>query len=153
MSHRLIAALSLSVCLMAGPALAGEWQHAAAPMGQFEGGISMEEGAYGITYGCAGSYGNLTFFAEGVHVAAGEGVVRIDGREVSRGGVDYNSLPDLTRYNLNAQYSYGPASWPRYNDLITALSGGTEAVWETPSGAVFTIPLTGSADIRSCLMR
>lgn len=153
MPHHLITVLSMTTALMAGPALTQEWQHAAAPMGQFEGGITMEEGSYGISYGCADFYGNLTFFAEGVHVAAGEGVILVDGREVARGNVSYNSLPDLTRFNLNVQSSYGQASWSRYNDLITAVAGGSEVVWETPSGAAFTIPLTGSAGIRSCLMQ
>ena len=152
MSHRLIAALSMASALMAGPALA-EWRHAAAPMGQFEGGISLEGDAHGITYGCADSYGTLDFFAKGIHVSAGESVIRIDGQEVARGNTQYNSRPDLTRFSLNVQRSYGPGGWTQYNAAINALASGTEAVWETPSGAVFAIPLTGSAGIRSCLMR
>jgi hypothetical protein len=59
--------------------------------------------------------------------------------------VPYSSTPDLTRYNVDVQRSYGPGGWARYNDLITALAGGTEAVWETPTGAAFIVPLTGSA--------
>jgi hypothetical protein len=151
MSHRLIASLSLATALMAEPALA-EWRHAAAPMGQFEGGVALEGDTAGIGYGCADSYGTLEFYAKGIHVAAGESVIRIDGQEVARGNTQYNSVPDLTRFSLNVQRSYGPGGWTQYNAAINALASGTEAVWETPTGETFSFSLDGSAKIRSCLM-
>lgn len=133
--------------------MAQVWDHAAAPMGQFEGRISLGEGAYGIYYGCSGSFGSLTFFAEGVHVGAGESVIRVDGREVARGNTQYNSIPDNTRFSVDVQHSFGPAGWTRYNDLISAIAAGSEAVWETPIGEEFVFPLSGSARIQSCLMQ
>lgn len=153
MSHTRLAALAMTAALLAAPALAEEWRHASAPMGQYEGGVSVDGDAHGISYGCSGISGSLTFYATGVHVAAGESVIRVDGREVARGNTQYNSTPNLTRFALDVQHSYGPGGWTRYNGAINALASGTEAVWETPTGETFRFPLSGSAKVRSCLMK
>lgn len=149
---RLIA-LALTTSLLAGPALSQQWGHAAATMGQFEGGVSLEGGEAWISYGCAGFYGNVDFSAKGVQVDAGESVIRVDGQEVARGDTQYNSNSDTTTFGLNVRQEWGPDRWGAYNGVINALASGSEAVWETPSGAVFTFPLAGSAEIRSCLMK
>ncbi len=151
MSHARIA-LSLTLALLTGPALAQEWGHAAAPMGQYEGGISMGDGAYAISYGCAGFYGTVSLHATGVHVAAGQSVLRVDGVEVARGNTVYNSESDATVYEFRAEREWDPKLWEPYNRVVNALASGTEAVWEAPSGETFSFPLTGSAEIRSCLM-
>jgi hypothetical protein len=152
MHHTRVPVLSFATMLVATAAFAQDWRHASAPMGQYEGGISLDTDSYGAYYGCAGSFGNLTFFAKGVHVGAGESVIRVDGREVARGNTQYNSVPDDTRFSIDVQHSFGPAGWTRYNELILAIAAGAEALWETPTGEVFIFPLSGSAQIRSCLM-
>lgn len=149
---RLIA-IALTTSLLAGPAMSQQWGHAAAPMGQFEGGISLEGEEASISYGCAGFYGNVDFYAKGVQVDAGESVIRVDGQEVARGNTQYNSTSDTTTFGLNVRQEWGPDRWGAYNGVINALASGSEAVWETPSGAVFSFPLAGSAEIRSCLMK
>lgn len=153
MSYTSFTAFFFVVTVVAAPAISQEWEHAAAPMGQFEGRISLDGDAFGAYYGCADSFGNFTFFAKGVHVGAGESIIRIDGREVARGNTQYNSVPDDTRFSLDVQRSFGLNGWTRYNDLISAIAAGSEAVWETPTGEEFIFPLSGSAQIRSCLMR
>lgn len=135
------------------PAQAGEWQHAAASMGQFEGRIQMEDGAYGVDYGCSHISSSVGFFAEGAHVAKGLGSLHVDGEEVYSGPTTYNSKLDRTMIEASGREEYGPESKAGINKVLNALGSGMEAVWTTPDGTSFTVPLTGSAKIKSCVIR
>lgn len=142
----------LALALMSAPAAAQDWMHTSAPMGQYEGGVRVDDGAYGVSYACGPGYSNVSLFADGVHVVAGESRVLVDGEEIASGNTVYNSARDTTAFTSEVKTNYGDAQKAAYNAVISAIASGQELTWVTPTDAEFVIPLTGSASIRNCVM-
>lgn len=142
---------AVACVMLSGPAL-GDWRHSTR-LGQHEGRILLKEGMQGITYSCARNFGFISFFHKGAYVAAGESILWVDGREIVRGSTQYNSIPDLTNFNVEVNRVQGPEYRIRYNNTVTALASGMEAIWETPTGEKFTFPLSNASRIFRCLMR
>lgn len=154
---RIALGLSAALCLIGFNATAGAtpaWTNAAAGMGQFEGGITLDGNAAGIRYSCSGLGTNVSFWAKGAHVAAGKSQLLIDGKavEIDRPDAVYSSMNDQTVFELNVKADYGARWKSEINHVIAALAGGKEAVWISSNGDRFTFPLTGSAKISSCKM-
>jgi hypothetical protein len=144
--------IAIAAVLAAGTAGAEGWSHAAPGMGQYEGLFESEDGTYGVNYACSGSYSQVGLKADGLHVAAGESTISVDGEVVATGNTTYNSKWDATSYTTSVEVEWGDTLKDRHNDFILALGGGHHAVWTTPSGKTFDIDLTGSGDIRNCVM-
>jgi len=136
----------------AGVVLAGSWQHAAAPMGQFEGYFDAEDGSVQVTYECSGFYSTVQFSAAGLHVAAGVSKIIVDGTEVASGNTVYHSERDETVFSSEIRAEWGDPVKDAHNRFITSIAGGNEAVWVTPDGSEFTISLRGSSAIGNCVL-
>ena len=78
-------------------------------MGQYEGLFESEDGSYSVNYACAGSYSEVSLNADGLHVAAGERTISVDGKVVATGSTTYNSKWDATRYETRVESEWGPA--------------------------------------------
>lgn len=141
-----------SALLAASGAMAQDWTHAAAAMGQFEGGVRSADDTHGIDYSCNPNMSQIGFFADGVHVAAGESTISVDGTELVSGNTTYNSSWDATSFTNRVEARWGDKLIDEHNALVDALASGYEASWTTPSGETYTFDLTGSADIKSCLV-
>lgn len=133
---------------------APSWHFAAAGMGQYEGGVTLEDGSAGITYSCSGLGAHLTFWAKGMHIAPGKTQITVDGKEIAlaRPQAGYLSLNDQTTQSLDVAADYGKQMKGEINAVISALAKGKEAVWTTPNGDSFTFPLAGSSNITHCKM-
>jgi hypothetical protein len=142
----LLAALTLA----AQSAAAAEWTHVPLMLGQFEGHYSTDESS--IFYSCSGLSSSVSFSANGLHVAKGDSSIKVDGKEVLSGNTVYNSTRDITSIGERVEQQYGDRLKNEYNTIINALASGNEAVWTTPNGETFTFDLTGSSDIRNCLV-
>lgn len=132
------------------PASAEGWQHAAAPMGQFEGHFTDTEGRTLVTYGCSGLSSRLQFSAEGMHIAAGESKIVVDQSTVATGDALYNSGQDATSFTSEAKSEWGQRLKDRHNALLDAVASGASAEWHLPDGTVFMIDLAGSSDVKRC---
>lgn len=138
----------------AAPALADKWEHASAPMGQYEGGLSMDNASYGINYHCSGMGTTISLYAEGLHVAKGESTLMVgDKNIIDDVDTTFSSRSGYTNINYNVKPDYGVLARTEMNKAIAALRSGMEAVWTTPSGKVFTLPLKNSAQIKVCKMQ
>jgi len=147
-----IMSTALALTLIAGAAAAEGWTHASPGLDQFEGGYNAAEDAYGLDYACAPAYSQVGFRAKGLHVAAGESTISVDGEELLALNTTYNSKWDATSVTQQVEAEWGDQLKEAHNALVMALARGSEAVWTTPSGETFTIDLTGSADIKNCVM-
>lgn len=147
-----LAFMALPALMIASAASAEGWTHAAAAMGQFEGSYSSEDESFGVNYGCSPSYSQVGFQVKGLHIAAGESTIAVDGKAVATGNTTYNSKWDATSFTTKVQAEWGPKLKTAHNDLINAIAKGSKAVWTTPSGESYEIDLTGSSDIKSCLI-
>jgi hypothetical protein len=136
----------------AGVVLASGWQHAAAPMGQFEGYFESEDETVRVDYGCTGFSSSVQFSAEGQHIAAGVSQIMVDGAEVASGNTVYHSMRNETVFTSDIRAEWGDPVKDAHNRLITSIAGGKEAVWITPDGTEFTISLRGSSAIRNCVL-
>jgi hypothetical protein len=135
------------------PAPAGPkvgWVHAAPGLGQHEGTFTGADDAYGLNYACAAGYSQIGLRAKGMHIAAGESTISVDGFPVITGNTTYNSKWDGTSFTNQVEAEWGETLKEAHNKLVMALARGTEAVWTTPSGTEFKISLSGSADIKYC---
>ncbi|WP_226562635.1 hypothetical protein [Salipiger thiooxidans] len=135
------------------PASAAGWQHAAAPMGQFEGSLTDSSGHTLVTYGCSGLSSRLQLWAEGAHVAPGESKVVVDQTTVATGDALYNSGRDTTSFTSEAKSDWGQRRKDQHNALLDALASGTSAEWHLPDGTVFMIDLAGSSEMKRCRIR
>lgn len=145
------ALFSITVCL-AGAATAEGWTHASPGLSQFEGTFDASGGNYGMNYACSPSYSQIGFRAQGLHIAAGESKISVDGVELVSGNTTYNSKWDATSFTNQVEAEWGARLKEAHNNLINALARGTEAIWTTPSGDSFTIDLTGSSGIKNCVI-
>jgi hypothetical protein len=147
------AALALTSIAFAGGAFAEGWTHASPGLDQFEGSFNAVDDAWGVDYSCSPGFSSLGFRAKGIHVAAGESTITVDGVELAKGNTTYNSKWDATSFSQKVEAEWGDQLKDSHNALIMALARGTEAIWTTPSGDSFSIDLTGSADIKYCEMQ
>ncbi|SFY45784.1 hypothetical protein SAMN04244548_05360 [Paracoccus pantotrophus] len=142
--------LATSVAMFAGPgdADADDWQHAAAPMGQFEGGI--DTATTGVGYSCAEFYTSVSVSLKGDHV--GFATLRVDGRDIDK--LRLAAGHDASESSAEIRYSNGktPASEKaRVNRLIRALAGGKQFQIVTQDGYKASLSLKGSRPIESCI--
>jgi hypothetical protein len=128
----------------------GIWQHAVAPMGQYEGFYEDSLAGLQIYYGCTGISSTITFQVEGVNVAAGDSKILVGGQEVLSLNTEYHSRSDTTRITVRAEQERGAPIKNEINSLIDALGHGVGAVWITPNAKRFEIDLTNSAGILNC---
>lgn len=128
----------------------GIWQHAVAPMGQYEGSYEDSWAGLQIYYGCTGISSTITFQVEGLNVAAGDSKILVGGQEVSSLNTEYHSRSDMTRITVRAEQDRGAPIKNEINSLVDALGHGAEAVWITPNAKRFEIDLTNSAGILNC---
>lgn len=148
--------VALSISLLAVPAAFAQdgaiWSFKAAQMGQYEGGVTLPDQSAGISYDCSSLGTHLTFWAQGMHIAPGETRILVDGAvvEVARPQAGYLSLDDRTTQAFDVPAGYGQRMKDEINSVISALAGGEEVVWLTPSGDRFTFPLKGSEKISRC---
>lgn len=149
----ILAGSIFAMALSAKSAPADDWIHSAASMGQFEGTWSDDVAGVAISYGCSGLSSSVNFMADGLHVAAGKSLIEIDGEQVFEGNTTYNSLRDKTGVSSRVEARWGERQKSAHNAIINGLASGSEAVWTTPSGDVFQIDLTGSSEIRNCVMQ
>lgn len=144
--HGLFAATLLALSPVS--ASAEGWYHIAGTMGQFEG--VYEARGFAIEYGCADSFSNLTFAAEGPHVAPGVSKITVDGKEVASGNTVYHSQYNRTLFESDIDTDWRADRKDEHNVLIEALAAGRQAVWTLPTGLALRIDLKGSAGIRAC---
>jgi len=132
----------------------GKWTHADAGMGQYEGGVSDLSGDARINYSCSSFGADVTFWAKGLHIAAGTSKLMVDGKEIplKLPDTNYSARNDQTSFDISAKPDYGPNWKGEVNAVISALAGGKEAEWVTPNGENYTFPLAGSSAIKSCKM-
>ena len=146
-------AIAALLAIIAAPVWAEKWEHASAPMGQYEGGITMENDSYGLTYGCSGLGTTISLYAQGLYVAKGESTLTVDGKSViSDVDTTFSSRSGYTNIYYNVKSDYGPEAMDKINNTIAALASGMSATWTTPSGKVFNFPLKDSAEITACKM-
>ncbi|MCE6959585.1 hypothetical protein LAZ40_11010 [Cereibacter sphaeroides] len=143
---RLLAAAALF--LLPAIAHAEGWHHAAAPMGQYEGGYEGADGAF-VYYSC-GLGKHVSIGAPGMHAAKGKAQLLVDGKPVYEGAIAYSSAQDATSVAFDADA--GAMEWKQeeVGKIIDAIAKGSEMVLVSPNGERFTYPLKGSAQIRSC---
>lgn len=143
-------ALPVVLTLIAGAAAAEGWTHASPGLGQHEGRFSAEDDAFAIDYTCSPSSSQIGFRAKGLHIAAGESTIAVDGETLLTANTTYNSKWDATSVTQRVEAEWGDQLKDAHNALIMAIARGSEAVWTTPSGQTFTFNLSGSADIKHC---
>lgn len=127
--------------------VAAEWHHAAAPMGQFEGSIALDNGAT-ISYGCAGFFSRVGFTIPGKH--SGTGTITVDGNKV----VDVSFGPSYdgkdTSFEFYAKQERGRDSINELNRVIEAIAQGSELTVRQGDEVLQTWSLNGSSRISSC---
>lgn len=131
-------------------ASAAGWQHAAAPMGQFEGSFTDSSGHRLVTYGCSGLSSHLQLWAEGAHVAPGKSRVVVDQTTVATGDALYNSGQDTTSFTSEAKADWGQHRKDQHNAFLDALASGALAEWHLPDDTVLMIDLKGSSEVKRC---
>lgn len=140
-SATLIAALLPSV------SFAQAWSHAAAPMGQFEGGIEMGNGA-SVGYSCAGFYSTLYAAVPGSHLEMVTLVV--DGRDIARLELEPDGMNSGFEWKVNDDS--GRPHIVSFNQTLFSLAEGSELVLKTDANEILQrIPLKGSSNIKACV--
>lgn len=127
------------------------WIHNALAMGQFEGGLTTEDGA-GLMYSCSPLSSSISLSADGMHIAAGKSTLEVDGEQVLETNTVYNSSWDKTEVSSRVEAEWGDVQKDKHNAIIKALASGSVATWKTPNGDSFVFDLSGSSKVRSCIM-
>lgn len=142
-----------ALSLFATSVSASDWTHAALMLGQFEGSLSNQAEGTFVHYSCSGISSTVSFSVDGLHIDSGKSVIEVDGTQVFEGNTIYNSAWNKTSVSSRAEAEWGAVQKKKHNKIINALASGNEAVWTSPNGEVFTFDLTGSSDIRNCMVK
>lgn len=140
-------ATACSIFIALTPAYAQGWRHAAASMGQFEGGAQNE--TLNVYYGCAGFYSGIDFRLPGNH--PGNAELRIDGNVIDK--VDLSYVPKAKDTWGKVGYgsdNSGAAAKARTRKVIKAIAGGRDLELVAADGTTGKISLKGSSRISAC---
>ena len=129
------------------PAHADVWHHAAAAMGQFEGGA--KNGTINVYYGCAGFYSGVDFRLPGKHPGIAE--LRIDGAVIAKINMSYVPVAKDTWGKVGyGSDNSGASAKARTRKVIQAIADGRDMELVAADGIVGKVSLKGSSRISVC---
>lgn len=143
--------LGLSVPSFATAAGDDSWTFAAAPMGQYEGGLRVSDRS-GISYACAGFYSAFSITVAGDRL--GHAAIHIDGRHFKDIILTASYDQKDSVYELDVKAKSSAAAKQNLNSLIDAVAAGSSMEIRSRDGAeVFeSYTLNGSSKAKVCKM-
>lgn len=144
-------ALLMALFLTPGAALADEWFHAAAPMGQFEGGYNGQPAE--VYYGCSGLGSSLTVHVRGNRAGNGKGSISVDGVAYADLPLTFSGQSGDTTLEYEVRGRDSAEKKAAFNAFLKALAAGNTMTVSLGGTGTVAVPLTNSAQIAVCAVR